>query len=212
MKRTLILAGVAAVFISVGVVWGALPAIDTVTAPAPAGGLALLTAQSPYAPLRVVTASDTPLSTTTKAWSTIKAVFVAVPKGANCARISCYADGDGSGTGDPNGGSFSYKVMVCERYSSAKLVGTGTWAIGELALSHNPASGSALTYGVTDPNATKWGELPVVTTDEWGGVYANGTSNDVGELKFDLYGSAGLWVEVTSLTGLTNLVIVVKWW
>lgn len=189
----------------------ALPVIDDTSTPTFALGTPLATPQSPYYLLRTVTASDTALTSTTKVWSTIKDLFVAVPKQANGVRIACYADGDGDGTGDPNGGSFSYKVMTCERNGGARLIGTGTWAIGELALSNDPVTGADLTYATTDPNSSKFGELPVVSTTEVG-LTASGTSNDIGELRFDLRGSAGIWVEVTSLSGITNLYIIAKWY
>lgn len=198
----------------VAVAFGAMPTVNKTTPTAPTSNerAASVTGQYDWQLLRTVTASDTPLSNTTKAWGTIKSKFARIPYGWNGVRISCYADGDSTATGDPNGGSFSYKVMVCDRNSSAQLVGTGTWAIGELALSHNPAlaTETALTYGITDPNSSKWGELPVVSTNEWGGLVATGTSNDVGEVHFDARGAYGFYVEVTSLAGITNLYILAR--
>jgi len=189
----------------------ALPVIDDTSTPTFALGTPLATPQSPYYLLRTVTASDTALTSTTKIWSTIKDLFVAVPKQANGVRIACYADGDGDGVGNSSSGSFSYKVMTCERNSGARLIGTGTWAIGDLALSHDPVTGDALTYAATETNASKFGELPVVSTTEVG-MTASGTANDIGEIRFDLRGAAGLWVEVTSLSSITNLYIIVKWY
>lgn len=208
MKRTFL--WLVLILLTSSLVLGAT--IGSVNPPGAPVGAALLTPQFQPELLRTVTASDTPLTSATKAWSTIKDKFIAVPRGASGVRIYCYADGDGSGTGDPNGGTFSYKVMACEYYGSAKLVATGTWAIGEEALSHHPVSGTALTYGVTDPNSSKWGELPVVTTQPWSGVGTGGTTDDIGELRFDLRGSAGLWIEVTSLSTLTTLRVLAKWW
>jgi hypothetical protein len=173
---------------------------------------AIVTSQYDWQLMRTLTASDAALTSTTKAWTTVKTKFYRITPGWNYVELACYADGDGSGTGDPNGGSFSYKVFTCARNSSAKLVGTGTWAIGEEALSYNPAitTETALTYGITDPNSSKWGELPVVSTDPWGGLIAAGTSNDVGTLKFDARGSYGVYVECTSVSTLTNLYILAR--
>ena len=171
-----------------------------------------VTSQYDWMLMRTVTASDSALTATTKAWTTIESKFYRVPPGYNYVELACYADGDGTGTGDPNSGSFSWKVFVCQRNSSAKLVGTGTWAIGELALSHQPynTTETALTYGITDPDSSKVAELPVVTTDEWGGLIAGGAANDWGTLRFDARGSYGVFVEVTSLANCTNLYVLCR--
>ena len=213
MKRYIVPCCACLCILFLGLAMGSLPSVNSAPAPTPPVGAALQTVQSQYELLRVVTVSDTPLSATTKAWSTIKSKFIAVPKWANGVRIACYADGDSSAEGDPNGGSFSYKVMVCERNSSAKLAGTGTWAIGELALSHDPtlATDTALTYATTDPNSSKWGQLPVISTNHFG-LVASGTTDDIGELRFDLRGSAGIYLEVTSHANMTNLYALVKWY
>jgi len=173
---------------------------------------ASVTSQYDWQLMRTVTASDSALTSLTKAWTTIETKFYRIPAGYNYLELACYADGDSTGAGDPNGGSFSYKVFTCTRNSSAKLIGTGTWAIGEEALSHNPAktTETALTYGITDPNSSKWGELPVVSTDSWVGLIPTGASDDMGTLFFDARGSFGVYVEVTSLASITNLYILAR--
>jgi hypothetical protein len=208
-NRTVIL--VAALFMA-DMCLAALPTVGSNTqpqslvTPTPIGTL-----QTQWQLWRTVTVSDTPLTGVTKAWTSIKSKFIKFPAYANRVRISCYADGDGSGEGDPNGGSLSWKLFTCKKFGSAIYRGYGTWAIGELALSHDPTSAteSALTYATTDPNSSKWGELPVVTASYHGTITADGTADDAGELVFDPQGDLGGYLEITSFTGMTNLYILV---
>jgi hypothetical protein len=208
-NRTVIL--VTALFLD-GMCLAALPTVGSNTQPqALQTPFPLGTLQTQWQLMRVVTASDTPLTGVTKAWTSIKSKFIKFPTWTNYVRISCYADGDGSAEGDPNGGSLSWKFFTCKKFGSATYRGYGTWAIGELALSHDPTSATelALTYGTTDPNSSKWGELPVVTASYHGTITPVGTADDQGELQCDVQGDLGGYLEITSLSGITNLYILV---
>lgn len=215
MKRIHVTIVILAALTGLGIVLADMPTVSTrvpgqiTPTPVPLG-----TVQHRWQRMRTVTASDTPMTGITKAWTTIKSKFTKIPSTANYVRIACYADGDGSAEGDPNGGSFSWKLFICDEFGSAQEVGYGTWAIGELALSHDPdpATGTetALTYGTTDPDSSKWGELPVLTASYFGGPDVSGTTDDIGSIKFDSGGAYGVWLEVTSLSNVTNLYIMLK--
>lgn len=205
MKTTRILIGAIVLLTLLAVALADLPSVST-SRPQPApGAVRTVTPQYDYVLVRTVDANDTALTGTTKGWTSIYTKFKPIPQAWSSVRISCYADGDGSGVGDPNGGSFAWKLFACKYNGGAQLVAAGTWAIGEEALTTNPTTGDALTYGVTDPNSSKWGELPVVSNDYWNSVDAAGTSDDMGELVVDVFGSYGIWMEVTAFTGITNL-------
>lgn len=171
---------------------------------APVGGTEETT-QEPWwlARSAAVTASDTPLNATTRTWTGIKAKAVEIPSSWNTISLAFYAYGDGNGGGDPNGGTFSWRIYVCRKCGPAQLVAYGTAAVGEMVLSHDPTDGTVLTLTNED---YKWAELPVLTASVWpSSADVSGTTDDVGTINFDPLGAWGFYVEITSLANATTL-------
>jgi hypothetical protein len=164
------------------------------------------TTQEPWWLMRFVATNDTALTKNTRQWTDIKAKAVDIPPSWNSVTIAMYAYGDGSGGGDPNTGTFSWRLYTCRKYGPAQLAAYGTGAIGEQILSHDPTDGTPLTLTNED---YKWAELPVLTSTVWSSdVNVSGASDDVGTINFDPLGAWGIYVEITNLTSITNLYVV----
>lgn len=159
--------------------------------------------------LRTVTANDTALTPATNVWTKL----LEIPPGWSTISVAALAYGDGDGAGDPNGGSFALKLYLGRRYGPGQVAATATWAVGELQAAHAPtalgayAAGAALT--VTDEDY-KFGELPVVTTYWRSDVVASGTSDDMGNINLDPMEEWGLFPEVTELSGITTLYLLIS--
>lgn len=154
--------------------------------------------------MRTVTASDTAFTTSTANWNYAVSRFLAISRNWNTVQVGVYATGDGAGGDDPTAGTFSWKIRVVRKWGPMQVVADGTWAIGGQLLSHDPSTGSLLsgTYAA--------GELPVISNDYWPTtVTASGTTDEWGTIAFDPLGAWGIFVEVTSLSDLTTLYIVI---
>lgn len=159
---------------------------------------------------RTVTANDTELSTTTRTWNYATSRFFFSPRRWASISISVVGYGDGSGAGDPASGSFNWTLYACRRWGPPEIVGTGTWAIGAMQVSHNPSTGVAVgtdsRFSTSGNSNYKWGELPVVTTRPWATlVWPSGAADHVGQLNFDLLGCWGAYLEITSISNVTSL-------
>ncbi len=164
--------------------------------------------QYSWRPLRTVTTDDTPLTTSTKAWSTVgdSSIFVPIPRNWTWMAVSAYAYGDGDGTGDPDGGSFTYTILGARNKASAKIVATGTMTAGSLRMSHLPAAPHT---AISTASHYGWIEGPPTCTGYWpSGVAVAGTTDDQGIVSFSTDGLYGVAVEVTSMTSITNVSIV----
>jgi hypothetical protein len=162
------------------------------------------TYQDAWHRVRIVSASDTPLSATTRTWTNVATQFRCLPRRWNTVSVALLGYGSGTGAGDPGSGSCAWTLYVARRYGGPQIVATGTWAIGAMRASHTPWDGSA----VADASHHKWGGLPVVTHDYWpSSVVAAGTTDQIGTLTFDPLGHWGLYLECTSVTGLTTLTV-----
>lgn len=147
-----------------------------------------------------VTADATDPNFAQKMWSDTS-VFVPIPvEWANVA-LSFYGYGDGDGDGDPNDSTFSYDVYLCDLYGGWECVSSAnTGTIGAMKLSHNPATGEAL----TDPNESyRWAddlnEGTVKTTSTI--AYSDYQSNDgCAKTKFDRHSAYGIYVRIYDMT------------
>lgn len=168
-----------------------------------------LTAVKGWSLARQVDANDTLLAASTNVWSSVKTKLVDI-SGYNTISIGVIAYGDGTGGGDPNGGTFTMRVRLGKRYGPAQLACTATWSVGELLAEVNPAS--------DDPNAAgaytnaaedhKWCEGPPSVTSCWMTTCgASGTTNDVGLINIDAMGFDGLYPEITAMHGITSLFV-----
>lgn len=164
--------------------------------------------QTPWRLLRTVTTDDTPLTASTKVWSTIKdsTRFVTIPRDWTWVAISAYAYGDGDGAGDPDGGSFTYTILGARDGATAKTVATGTMTAGSLRMSQLPvaphtAISEATNYG--------WIEGPPTCTDYWPSVvHVSGTTDDQGIVSFSTNAILGFAVEVSSMSSVSSVSII----
>jgi len=191
------------------VVFAALPTVNTTAPPATGLTTADKTPFQRWYHARTITANDTALTASTRTWNYASSRFVALPDGLNSVTLTALGYGDGTGDGDPGSGSFSWTMYVCRQWGPPEIVATGTWAIGEMACSHSPASGiqvgsdAVLTSSQTNYG---WGELPVISNDYWSGtVQESGTTDQLGALSFDPGGCWGVYIEVSSLSGLSGV-------
>lgn len=164
--------------------------------------------QTPWRLLRTVTTDDTPLTTSTKVWSTVKdsSRFVQIPRDWTWVAISAYAYGDGDGVGDPDGGSFTYTVLGARDGASAKTIATGTMTAGSLRLSQLPVAPHTAISSTTNYG---WIEGPPTCTSYWpSGVRTAGTTDDQGIVSFSTDGLMGFAVEVSSMSSVTNVSII----
>jgi len=145
--------------------------------------------------------------------------FQYIPAGWNSLSLSAYAFGDGSTVGDPNAGTLSYSVYVCDYFGGASLVCSGTGAIGSRLLSHNPATGTTAApatscdafLGTADPNYSCMDTL--VNTAVWKddvNVMGAGGTDDAVSINFNAFGSHLICVKTTALAGVTAIVWIMK--
>jgi hypothetical protein len=168
-----------------------------------------LTATNGWFLVRTIEANDALLTSTTNVWSTVKSKMVDISR-FNTLSMACIAYGDGSGGGDPNGGSFTMRLRLGNLYGPAQYAASIAWTVGELLADCNPAG--------TDPNGPdaftntnedhKWAEGAPTVTNYWSpAVVGSGTTNDVGMVNVDHLGAAGCYPEITSMTGITTLYV-----
>lgn len=158
--------------------------------------------------MRTVTANDTALTTSTRAWSSVvdSALFVPIPQDWTWVRFAVIAYGDGDGAGDPSAGTFNYRVFAVRYRCSAELVCTGAMAVGGLTLSHYPYGSQTV---LSDPTSYRFVEGPPTCTDYWStGAEASGTTDDLGSVSFATGGSFGFGVEITSMATMTSAIII----
>lgn len=174
------------------------------------------TRQNRYATIRYATASDAAVEANDLYWDTISATGSKwsgpMPASWNTLEFAVYAYGDGTGDGDPNGGSCTLEIYAARPYSSAKLVWSGTVAIGELELSCDPNGAGQYNSGALDPNQSyKWADTIATTASPWAAsvvLSGNTGANDLATISVDAMGCPYWWARISSLTGVTKLTVV----
>ncbi len=171
------------------------------------------TRQMSYSVIHTVTADDTALAPATKYWDNIKTStqpsFIPIFPQWNVVEVSFYCYGDGTGTGDPNGATFDFKIYAVRLYGCAKTVYEGHAHCGELELSCSPVDGTEYYSGALDPNQCyKW--VDTIDPNGLGSVWISSvvlsgdagadTTGEIATLSFDLNGYYGLWCEITAMT------------
>ena len=140
-------------------------------------------------------------------WTTASTTFLRLPVSWRKISLAAYAYGDGDGGGDPNDGWFSAKVYVCRQYSSAQLLAEAERVtIGELQLSHDPTDGDALTVSNED---FKWAEGSFAFDYGRPPWHSLGNDDGIGIAQFDTVDEYALWVEITNLTNISTLYVLV---
>jgi hypothetical protein len=136
-----------------------------------------------------------------KTWTNAMANFTAIPAEWGIVTLSFYGYGDGTGDGDPNDATFSYDVYVVDIWGGYEAVTTGsTGTIGAMKLSHNPATGAAL----TDPNSSyRWCDDLNEGTKKTTSVVSYSdyeSTNGLAKQKWDRHSAFGIYVRIYNMT------------
>lgn len=159
--------------------------------------------------MRTVTAADTPLTKDTKVWNTTG--FYPLKPEWRTAIVGWIAYGDGTGAGDPNGGTFSWRAYLRSEFGPAQLVAYGTAAVGDMHLSHNPETGAAYWGGVVDPNYAGVDTIVVTDDSTWRtGVSSTNDPNGLANLMVNRSSEWAIRIEHTSLVNVTRLYPIIK--
>jgi len=162
---------------------------------------------------RTVTTNDTGLAATTKSWATIGATFHPIPSQWSNITISLIGYGDGTLTGDPDGGSCDIAVYAARNFSGTQAVFTVNDAkVGKQQLSHDPLTGDAYrTSGAVDANHCYVDTATTVSlwpTSVFSADYAGADGQTT--FHFDSLGCRGIYVLVTDITSLTSVTYVIS--
>ncbi len=155
-----------------------------------------------------VSANDTALTVSTSSWHDVSG-WQSIPQDWDSMSISFFAYGDGTGIGNPYGGSVTAKVYVVHEYGSAIPVVDVSLHVGNLELSHDPAYGPGSQYRasqVADPNH-KWVDGPITVNQRmWRSpVEVTGISDGIGEINFNHAGATSIKVLFSSKTDITTI-------
>ena len=150
-----------------------------------------------------VDVNDTAAAAGTSSWTDCLSKCTAIPPQWRTVILSFYGYGDGSGVGSPDNATFKYDVYACGLYGGLQLVSNAnTGTIGAEQMSHNPATGAALTStGVVDPNYC-WADSLAVGTSKWysAPTFSGTASDTIGEMSFDRRDKYGVFVRIYDMT------------
>ena len=172
------------------------------TPQSPGNRISLTTVQRPPIQVASVTADATDLLKTTGSWEDMKASAVRIPTEWKTLSLSFYGYGDGTGAGDPDGTTFSYRVFLIDSNCGAQLITDGTGTMGKQQMSHNPATGAELNSGAVDTSycwcdtiteANVLAERDVTYSDYEG-------ADSIAAMHFDRFSAIGILVIIDDMT------------
>lgn len=185
-----------------------------------AASLTLRTVFPSYAHARTssgVSANDAALDPNAMSWGDFSyTTHCGIPDRWNTVSIELYGYGDGTGDGDPNGGSCDVNCYVVTQYGSWEHIASFTASIGELEMDTFPVEGTQINSGSVDPNQSyKWAEGPFTDNlsdpSAWPlTVSYTGRTDGIGRCTFDPMECCGLIVRIDNITATTTVFPVVS--